>query len=154
MSDGSDVKVFKALRDTGVRILIGAGMAAGGAIYCVATPEAKPVEAFSTTTINGYVSWWLYIYGPWVLGAVALLLIILAARALKRTAAVDAEGISLNGKPKVAWSEITGLDDSLLGKKGKLLLKRGDGEPMMLNRYHYADFRDLVAFIEDHISVG
>ena len=154
MSEGSNVKVFKALRDTGVRIIIGAGLALGGAIYCFVDAEEKPLEPFSTELINPYAAYWLHIHGPWVLGLLTVLLVIWAIIALKRTATVDDAGISLNGKPQVAWSEITGLDASLLEKKGKLKLLRGDSEPLVLDRYHYADFRDLVAFIEDHVQTS
>jgi len=207
MSDGSNEKVFKALRDTGVRLIIGAVMALAFSGWCFrdgylvnwkisdhkfvkakdgevvdvtdeidieSTDGAVEIDETITATVHTpgpmykqYSSdFWkaenvnligMFVFnvvGAWILLVVGVVLLIMAARALKRTATVDDAGISINGAPAIAWSEITGLDASLLEKKGKLSLLRGDSEPLVLNRYHYADFRDLVAFIEDHVKTS
>ncbi len=207
MSDGSNEKVFKALRDTGVRLFIGAVMALAFSGWCFRDGylvkwkisdhkfvKAKVGEVVDVTdevdveSVNGTVEidetitvkthtpgpmykqyssdFWqaenvnllgmfmFNVVGAWILLVLGLVLVGLAIKAFKRTVTVDDAGIRVNGAPAVPWSQFTGLDASLLEKKGKLGLLRGDGVPLVLNRYHYADFRDLVAFIEDHVQAG
>ena len=141
-------------KDPAVRIFIGAGMCLAGAIYCHATPpDTQPEGPFSMDKINHYAEWHLFFYGRWVLGALAVILAILASRVLRRQIIADDEGMTVNRRHHYAWSEFTGIDASLLAKKGQLALKRTSGDDVVLRRYQYKNFKALVELIEQHVSL-
>lgn len=157
----------RASKDPAVRLFIGAAALVAVGIYCVydgfiATverdgvigPKYPPPEAWDMQHINEAAGYALNHFGPFVFIPVGILLAVLAIRTLKRFVVADVEGIVVNGKPKVAWREFTGIDASLLEKKGVLTLKRDNADGVKLDRYQYRDFRKLVAFIEDRVKVA
>jgi hypothetical protein len=138
-----------AERDPGIRLLIATAMGIAGALYCQLTP---PKEALGPESdINLKAEWYLHLYGPWVCGAVAIVLAVWAFKALRRTIVADADGIVVSRK-RYAWSEFNGIDASLLAEKGQLTLKRTGGNDVLLRRYQYKNFKALVELIEQKVS--
>ena len=158
MSDDANIKSNSiecpADRDPGVRLLIAAALCVAGVIYCLLTPEEKPEEPLATKTANEYAKWWLYIYGPWVLGAVAVFLAGYAAVVFRRLIVADDEGITINRKRRFAWSQFVGLDAAELKDKGRLTLKTADGDDVVLDKYKYKNFKELVALVERKVSAA
>ncbi|MHC4562048.1 MAG: hypothetical protein ACYS8X_04660 [Planctomycetota bacterium] len=136
-------------KDPAVRLFIGAGMCIAGAIYCFV--DAVPYVSASED-INDFAEWVLHKFGPWVLGIPAVLLIVLALRALRRFITADAEGLTINGT-RHAWSDFTGVDASRLEKKGILVLLGRNDLRVELDRYKYKNFKPLVALVEEHVAI-
>lgn len=148
----------RASKDSAVRLFIGAAALVGVGIWCFVEAyilkKYPAPEAWNIENINPAVTYALNYFGPFLLIPLGILLAVLAIRTLKRFIVADRDGLVVNGKPKIAWSEFTGIDASLLDSKGVLILKRGGDQPgVKLDRYHYRDFRDAVAFIEDRVKV-
>jgi hypothetical protein len=141
-------------RDPAVRLLIAAGLCVAGIVYCLLTPEPKPEGPLATKTANEYAKWWLYIYGPWVLGVLTVFLAGYAAMVLRRRIVADDEAITINRKRRVAWSQFVGLDAAELKDKGRLTLRVADGDDVVLDRYKYKNFKELVALVEKKVSAS
>jgi len=144
----------RASKDSAVRLFIGAAALIAVAVWCIIDRHKyPPPEQWTLEYINEAAEYALNHFGPWLFIPVGVLLAVLGVLSLRRFVIADSEGIVVNNKPKIAWGEFTGIDASLLEKKGILMLKRGAGPGAKLNRYHYANFRDLVAFIEQRVKV-
>jgi len=68
-----------------------------------------------------------------------------------RRLVADQTGIGYDGKPQIAWSDVTNVDARLLAEKGYLVLEYGQGKRFKLDSYCFKNFRDLVAFMERHM---
>jgi len=158
----------RASKDSAVRLFIGAAALVAVGLYCVhdgyfamkrneageMVAKYPPPAAWDLEHINPASTYALNRFGPFLFIPLGILLAVLAIRTLKRFIVADRDGLVVNGRPKIAWSEFTGIDASLLDSKGILTLKRGgDKRGVKLDRYHYRDFRDAVAFIEDRVKV-
>ena len=158
----------RASKDSAVRLFIGAAALVAVGLYCVydgyfakvqndagdMVPKYPPPEVWNLKHINEVAGYALNRFGPFLFIPLGILLAVLAIRTLKRFIMADRDGLVVNGRPKIAWSEFSGIDASLLDSKGILTLKRGGDQPgVKLDRYHYRDFRDAVAFIEDRVKV-
>ena len=158
MSDDANNKsktiTCPADRDPGVRLLIAAALCVAGVVYCLLTPEPKPEGPLATKTANEYAKWWLYIYGPWVLGAGAVFLAGYAAMVFRRLIVADDEAITVNRKRRLAWSQFVGLDAGELKDKGRLTLRVADGDDVVLDKYKYKNFKELVALVETKVSIS
>jgi hypothetical protein len=138
----------KASKDLLVRLGIGIALCIGMGVYCAMTPEPKPEVPFSEN-INAHLSWGLYVFGPWVGGLAALVLVGFWVRAFKRSLVADDKGLVINGKETIAWDAMAGLR---AGQKGILYIDLKDGEPVELDRYQYRDFGAMVALLEERLS--
>jgi len=153
-SSASDVVKCTAAHDPAVRMFIGAAALLGVAIWCIVEQSKyPPPEAWDMPHINQAAGYALNHFGPWVFIPIALLLAAGAVMSLRRSILADAEGICINGKAKIPWGEFTGIDASLLERKGLLLLRRGDKPPVKLVHYKYRNFREMVAFIENRVKI-
>ena len=140
--------------DPGVRLLIAAGLCVAGVVYCILDPDRKPEEPLATKTVNEYAKYWLTIYGPWVFGAIAAFLAGYAARVFRRLIVADDDGITINRKRRFAWSQFVGLDAGELKDKGRLTLRVADGDDVVLDKYKYKNFKELVALVETKVSIS
>lgn len=140
-------------RDPAVRLFIGAGLCLGFAIWCLFEKHAyDPPEAWTMKHINDAAGYVMNHFGPWLFIPVAAFLSLLAVRALRRLVVADAEGISINRKGRLPWSDFTGVDASALQSKGRLALIGRDGSRVVLDQYQYKNFKALVELIEQHLG--
>ncbi len=158
----------RASKDSAVRLFIGAVALVAVGLYCVydgyfhmvkddagnMVPKYPAPAAWDMDHINDAATYSLNHFGPYLFIPLGLLLAALAFRTLKRFVVADNEGLVVNGRAKVPWSEFTGIDASLLDAKGLLTLQRKDAPGVKLDRYHYRGFRDLVAFIEARVKLA
>ena len=66
----------------------------------------------------------------------------------------DELGIGYLGKPKIPWSEVTGLDAAELQDKQILHLLHNQGQKLTLDGYKLKNFKELVAFVESRVPGG
>lgn len=154
----------RASKDPAVRLFIGAVALVGFGLYCIydgyiakafdGGSKYPAPEAWDVEHINDVLSYSLNHFGPFVFIPVGLVLAALAFRTLKRFVIANDEGLVVNGRAQVPWSEFTGIDASLLDAKGVLTLQRKGAPGVKLDGYHYRDFRDLVAFIEARVKLA
>jgi len=144
-----------ASRDPAVRWFIFAAMMIGFAGYTVydhyiagnfAYPE--PYE------LNGYLKYLFNHYIPHLLFPLGLVALYVGIRHLRRTLTADEDGIGFAGKPGTAWSDVVRLDASRWDSKGILVLHLANGRKLTLDEWKLdkANFRNLVAFVEAHVS--
>ena len=142
-------------KDPAVRLFIATAMAVALSIWCIIDGYIKgkyPLpEAGDPDYMNNMATHIFNHYTPFVLLPVAIILIVLAVRVLRRFITADGEGLTINGK-RHAWSDFTGVDASRLEKKGILVLLGPDDLRVELDRYKYKNFKPLVALVEKHVA--
>ena len=149
--------ICPATRDNAVRLFIIAAMMIGFGVYCYADkgnfprPNDDEWNMQHPNKVLGYV---FNHYGPFVLIPVGLILAGLGARSLRRKLIADGEGFGYEDKQKVPWSDVIGLDASRLKDKQILVLRHGQGQETVLDRYKLQNFKELVAFVERHVATG
>ncbi len=138
-----------AATDPAVRVLIGAAMLIGFAVYCFVDTE-KPPEAWDAKHINEIASYVLHAYGPVAFGIPGLILLAWGIVFLRRKLVADEQGIGYAGKKSIPWAQIQKLDASKLKDKGILTLHDADGRTLVLDSWKLKNFKELVAFVEQH----
>lgn len=142
----------RATKDPSVRLFILAAMLVGFGVYCLIDDlSGKYPYVPAAEDINQWATWGLNHFGPYVFIPPGVLAAVLAFRGLKRVFTADAGGLGYLGKDKIAWSQITRLDGSLLQEKGILLIEYGRGKQLKLCDWKLTNFKALVAFIESHV---
>jgi hypothetical protein len=142
-----------ATKDPAVRLFIVAAMFLGFGIWCAmdAYVAGKYPYAAWNDDVNQFMGWAFNHFAPILLIPVGLVALVWAIVFLRRVLVADEQGIGYKGKPKVAWSDITGLDVSDLPDKKILRIHHTEsGKPLVLDAWKLQNFREIVAFIEDH----
>ena len=144
---------------TDLRLLaVGVGMIGLG-VWCFVEAyvmDEHPYKPFSQD-INDWASWAFNHIGAFAFFAVGALLLVRALMAMRRRLVADAEGIGYVGKERIPWTgvrPITGGDESQLRDKQILCLHHGNNETLKLDAYKLKNFRELVAFVEDHVQTA
>ena len=143
----------KPTKDPVVRLFILAAMFIGFAAYCYLTRVTKPTKTI-TEDLNGYMSWAMGEYFPYILTPPGVLVAILAFRASKKRLVADAQGIGYVGGQTIAWSAITAVDAARLQAKGLLYIHYGQGKKLCLCDWKLTDFKPMVAFLEAHLPAN
>ncbi|MFP4053346.1 MAG: hypothetical protein ACLFV7_05720 [Phycisphaerae bacterium] len=142
-----------ATKDPAVRLFIVAAMCLGFGVWCAidAYVADKYPYAAMDDDINQFMGWAFNHFAPVILVPIGLVAAVWAIVFLRRVLVADEEGIGYKGKPKVAWSDITDLDVSDLPDKKILRINHSaSGKPLVLDAWKLQNFREMVAFIEDH----
>ena len=140
--------ICPATRDSAIRpLFIGVGVLAFG-IWCM-TDQREHVP-FSMKNINSWSTWALNFYGAIVCPILGVISLIWGFLVLRRKLIADDQGIGFVGKPKISWSDVTGVDASALQDKQILYLLHGQGDKLMLDGYKLKNFKELIAIVESH----
>jgi hypothetical protein len=137
-----------AARDPAVRELIIAAMLIGFGVWCWTDRRPAP-DSWTLPNINKVLAYAVNNWGPLVLVPAGALLAGRAALRQRRRLVADAEGIGY-GEKRTPWSQVTLLDATRLKSKGILKLHHGE-EVLVLDSWRLRGFRDLVAFVEQHV---
>jgi len=143
----------RSTKDPAVRLFIFAAMLLGFGIWLFIDGHVLkkyPYQPFSES-INAWSKWALNYLGPFLLVPAGLVVLIRAVAFLRRKLVADKEGIGYAGKEKIPWEQITELDASLLKSKGVLHVHWGKDRKLTLDSWKLEGFRDLVAFVEEHV---
>jgi len=144
-----------AEKDPAVRLFIGAAMCLGFGAWCAIDAYVRgkypmPAEG-NAKYLNKMLSHLFNHYAPFILLVVFIVLVVMALKVLRRSAVADEAGLTVDGK-SYAWGDFAGLDASALPGKGRLVLKHTDGSSVVLNRYRYKNFKELVNLVERHVT--
>lgn len=140
--------ICPAAKDLVIRpLILAVGLIAFG-IWC-ATDQQEYV-AFDTD-MNSWLSWAMNFYGQFIFTALGLIPLYFAFRAYRRRLIADADGVGFEGKEKIAWSSVTGLDAGELKSKQILHLLHGQGRRYTLDGFNLQNFAALVAFVEQRV---
>ena len=143
----------RAAKDPAVRLFIFAAMLLGFGIWLFVDGHVRkkyPYQPFSES-LNAWFGWALNYLGPFLLLPAGLVVLIWGIVFLRRKLLADKEGIGYAGKEKIPWEQITQLDASLLKSKGLLHVYCGSDKKLTLDSWKLEGFRDLVAFVEEHV---
>jgi len=141
-----------AARDASVKMFIFAAMMIGFAAYTIYDHYilgnyAKP----DPYELNPYLKYLFNHYVPFVLIPPGLVALVYGIVLLRRKLVADAEGIGYAGKDRIAWSDVTKIDATVLARKRILYLYHGQDGKTTLDEYYLQNFRDLVAFLDRHV---
>jgi hypothetical protein len=137
-----------AAKDPAVQRFILAAMLLGFGVWCW-TDRAQYPYVPASQDINLFLKHALNNWGPFLLVPAGALLAGWAALQQRRRLVADAEGIGY-GEKRMPWSQVTLLDATRLKSKGILKLHHGD-KVLVLDSWRLRGFRDLVAFVEQHV---
>ncbi len=148
---GNQVKCQPS-KDPAVRLFILAAMLIGFGIYCFVDAYIldkypyKPLDE----DLSAWCNWALNHFGAFVFTAMGLVPFIWGIAFLRKRLVADEEGIGYEGKQKIEWGRIEQLDASQLKAKGILYLHY-DGRKLKLDSWKLRNFRELVAWVENHV---
>ena len=140
-----------AAKDPLVRLFIFLGMCVAFTIWCFVDMKKTPNYVSPSEDINEFGAWAANHIPPFVLIPLAIILLFLAIRMMRRVVVADDEGIGYAGKDKIAWPDVTKLDASKLKSKGLLYVHYGQDNNLKLDSWKLKNFRDLVAFVESRV---
>ena len=147
-----------AAKDPAVRLFIGMGMALAFGLWCIY--EVFIVRKYTwepAGDINAKATYLFNLVCAILLPIVALVLLLLALRFMKRVLVADDEGIGYVGGEKLAWSDVKGLDTEKFADKGILrLIHEGPGgeQRLTLDGWKLQNFKALVALVESKVKPG
>ena len=101
--------------------------------------------------LNKYIKYMFNHYIPYLLIPAGLILLFIVVAGIRRVLEADQEGIGYKGKSKTPWNSIKRVDPKLLKTKGILDLYDEMGRKIRLDSWYLTNFRELVAFVEQHI---
>jgi hypothetical protein len=142
----------RAAKDPAVRMFIFAAMLLGFGIWFFLDGHVHnkyPYTPFSES-VNAWSKWALNYLGPFVLIPAGLVVVVWGVLFLRRVLVADQDGIGYAGKEKILWDQIARADASRLQSKGILYL-HSEGKKLTLDSWKLQDFRNLIAFVENHI---
>lgn len=137
-------------KEPAVRWFIFAAMMIAVAIWCYSDRRERP-EVWDFKHFNDAASYVLNNWGPVLFAPLGLIAAAMGVRYLRRKLIADEEGIGYAGKDKVAWGQVEELDASLLGEKGILTLRFGQGRSLKLDSWKLQNFRELVSLMEKKV---
>jgi hypothetical protein len=144
-----------ASKDPVVRVFIGAGMALAMGLWTgydhyilgkYPYPEPYNINEFGKYVFNHY--------SPLVFLPIGLALVVWAIVIMRRVMVADGEGLGYQGGAKHPWTAVTSVDASRLAAKGILVLGLQGGAKLVLDSWKMRNFKELVAFVEDHLPPG
>lgn len=142
-----------ASSDVPVRMFILAAILIGVGVWCfLDRHNYTPPTRVDFEHFGQAFSYALNHYGLFVLAPLGVLAAIHGWRARKQLLVADESGIGFVGKPRVRWSQATGLDASKLESKQILYLRLADGKRLKLDGVKLRNFRALVAFLEQKLG--
>jgi hypothetical protein len=100
--------------------------------------------------INTWATWAFNYYGKFVFTIIGAAFAGRGVRAMNRVLIADEEGIGYKGGRRIAWSDVKGLDASDLADKQILRVKYNGNKTLELDNYKLQNFKELVAFVEQH----
>ena len=141
-------------REAAVRLFIVAAILIGFGIYCFIDSFVRDDYPYVKLSedLNGWAGWAFNFFGTFLFTGLGVILLVMAIVSLTRTMSADAEGIGYVGKAKTPWSSVISLDASRLAKKQILTLTCQDGRRIKLDGYKLRNFKQLVAFVEQHVT--
>ncbi len=151
-TEGSTVSrvVCPAVLDLAIRPLVLAVALVAFGIWCAM--DQQPHKPLSED-MNAWLTWAMNFYGQFGFPALGLIPLYFGIRALRRKMIADEQGVGFEGKEKIAWSSVTGLDAGELQSKQILVLLHGDGQRYTIDGFDLRkdSFRQLVDFVEAHV---
>ena len=149
-TEGSNVTrvVCPAALDLAIRPLILAVALIAFGIWCAM--DQQPYKSLDED-MNTWLTWAMNYYGQFAFTALGLVPLYFGIRALRRKMVADDQGVGFEGKDKILWSSVTGLDASELKEKNILTVIHGGGQRYKLDGFDLKNFRELVTFVEAHI---
>lgn len=148
--------VCTATKDLPVRLFVVAAMLVGFGIYCFIDSHIRKEYPYKPLAedMNVWLSWAFNFYGSYVFAALGIIPLAWGFTLLRRKLIADGEGIGFEGKDKIAWADITNMDVSELADKQILHLEHSQGQKLKLDGYNMKNFKELVDFIEDHVTTN
>jgi hypothetical protein len=146
--------ICPARRDTGVRLFIATAVLLGFGIYCFAdwgNSKYDAPEAWDMKHINQAARYVLTYFGPFVFVPAGLVVAGMGIASMTRKLVADDSGIAY-GRTRLAWTDVTSLDASELPDKQILSLRYGEDQSLALDAYKLQNFKELVAFVEEHVA--
>ena len=101
--------------------------------------------------LNAWFGWFTNCVVPFFLVPLGLFFLVKAVLFAKRRLVADAAGIGYSGKPQIRWDEISEVDATLLKSKGYLYIHYGEDKKLTLDDWKIQGFREVAAFVEDHL---
>ena len=144
-----------AKKDPAVRTFIIAAMLLGVGIWCwmdAASGKYPPPKAWDMDNIYDAAGYAFNHFTPWIALPFGLFKALQGVIALRKVLIADADGVGYQGKEKLAWDKVTGLDASELKSKG-ILTVESEGGKLVLDSWKLENFRDLVAVVEANSPV-
>ena len=145
----------RANRDPAVRLLIAAAMCLGGGVWCFMDAYLKgkypKPESGDEEFMNKMAAHLFNHYVPFIAAVALVVLVVWAWKVTRRLLVADAKGLTVNGQA-YAWGDFSGVDASRLPSKGLLVLKIA-GDDLVLDRYKYHNFKDLITLVERHVTL-
>ena len=145
-----------ASTEPAVRLFIMAAMLLGIGLWCLY--DGYFTDQFKSgppDELNPYLNYAFNRYGPFVFIPVGLVFLVLGLLGMRKTIVADQEGIGYEGKARIPWSNVTGMDASKLKDKGilKLHYHEGGGKvELVLDSYKLKNFKELVRLVEAKVS--
>ena len=140
--------VCPAVLDLAIRPLVLAVALIAFGIWCAM--DQQPHKPFDDD-MNSWLTWAMNFYGQFAFPAIGLIPLYFGVRVLRRKMVADEQGVGFEGKEKIAWSAVTGLDASELKSKQILVLIHSQGQRYTLDGFDLRNFRQLVDFIEARV---
>lgn len=145
-----------AVKDTAVRLFIGAAMLIGFGSWCFVDGYIRnTVKKEDIDGINKAATYYLNNVGGIVFPLAGLIPLAFGIRSMRRRLVADDDGIGYVGKAKIPWSTVKSLDASKLAEKGVLILNWDDDgaqTKLALCSWKLEKFRELVALVESKVS--
>ncbi len=139
-------------KDPPVRLFILAAMLIGFGIYCFVDAYIRDKYPYKPISedFSAWCNWALNHYGAFVFTIAGLVPLVWGIAFLRRLLVADEEGIGYEGKQKITWDKVQQLDASRLKAKGILYLYYDDHK-LKLDSWKLKNFRNLVAWVENHV---
>jgi len=121
-------------------------------LWCWSDHEKYP-KPDDWSDVNKGFSYVLNNVGPFILVPGGIFAALYAVRFLRRPLVADDAGIGYRGDEQIAWADIKELDATKL-PKGFLYVQYGEGNRLTLDSWKLQSFRQLVAFIDQHVPAN
>ncbi len=144
--------VFAPTTEPAVRVFIMAAMLLGLGGWCwFDKVNYAPPQEWTSQYINEIANYIFNHWGPFLFVPLGAVFLAMGIGHLTKKLSADSEGLGYSCCDKVLWSNVTAIDASALKEKGKLTLTYDEGRQLVLDSYKLRNFRELVAFIEQHL---